>query len=165
MSEDFLSKLFEHNNWANQQLIQACAALTDAQLDAAPQSVTKGTIRRTLFHLVDAQRYYLALLTRPVDARSDPPLAFAELAESARVSGEALLALVKDPSDPRLKGPLQTADGYFTAPWVVMVQIINHANEHREQISSMLTALGVTPPVLDGWSFGKASQAMLPIFT
>jgi uncharacterized damage-inducible protein DinB len=27
-----------------------------------------------------------------------------------------------------------------------MVQSINHATEHREQIKSMLSALGVTPP-------------------
>jgi uncharacterized damage-inducible protein DinB len=44
-----------------------------------------------------------------------------------------------------------------------MVQVINHATEHREQITSMLSALGVTPPNLDGWSYGEVAKALLPI--
>ena len=46
-----------------------------------------------------------------------------------------------------------------------MVQIINHATEHREQICSMLTALGVTPPDLDGWDYGEATNALILIST
>jgi uncharacterized damage-inducible protein DinB len=42
-----------------------------------------------------------------------------------------------------------------------MVQIINHATEHREQINSMLSALGVTPPDLDGWSYGEVTNALI----
>ena len=71
MTENFLVKLFEHNNWANQRIIQACSALSGEQLDAVPQSVTKGNIRETLSHLVTSQRGYLALLTLPVEARPD----------------------------------------------------------------------------------------------
>jgi uncharacterized damage-inducible protein DinB len=112
MTENVLEKLFEHNNWANAQIIRACSALSDEQLDAEPKSATKGTIRRTLLHLVASQQGYLSLLTLPVEARSDVRPAFAELQESARISGEGLLALARDASN----------------------------------ISSMLTALGVTPP-------------------
>jgi len=43
------------------------------------------------------------------------------------------------------------------------VQVINHAHEHREQICSMLNALGVTPPDMDGWAFGEATGALVPI--
>jgi len=38
-----------------------------------------------------------------------------------------------------------------------------HAIEHREQIKSMLTALGVTPPSIDGWDYGEAANALVPI--
>ena len=63
MTENFLEKLFEHNNWANQKIIQACSTLSDGQLDAPPQSATEGSIRSTLLHLVSAQYGYLRLLT------------------------------------------------------------------------------------------------------
>ncbi len=165
MTDDFLTKLFEHNNWANEQIIAACAALSDEQLDAEPVSATVGSIRSTLLHLVSAQRNYLSLLTLPVEARPATPIAFAELQESARMSGEALLALAKDEPGGRAGMRLQTRNGYHVEPWVVMVQIINHATEHREQIKSMLSALGITPPDIDGWSYGEISGALVPLST
>ena len=162
MTELFLIKLFEHNNWANSQIIQACSALSDAQLDAESQSATIGSIRQTLVHLVTSQHGYLSLLTLPVEARRTISPAFTELQQAARISGEGLLALAREPSNYQ-KTQLQTTDGYFVEPWVVIVQIINHATEHREQISSMLSALGVTPPNLDGWSYGEATNTLIPI--
>jgi uncharacterized damage-inducible protein DinB len=162
MTEHFLVKLFEHNNWANSQIIQACSALSDAQLDAEPMSTTKGSIRRTVVHLVNSQHGYLSLLTLPIEARRAISPAFAELQQAADISGAGLLALAREASN-YPKTQLQTTDGYFVEPWVVMVQIINHATEHREQISSMLSALGVTPPNLDGWSYGEVTNALIPI--
>ena len=163
MNDNFLVKLFEHNNWANLQIIQACSALSEAQLDSEPQSATKGTICTTLLHLVTSQRGYLALLTLPVESRPDTPLAFAELQESVIKSGEGLLALVRDEPVNLLKTQLRTRDGYFVEPWLVMVQVINHATEHREQIKSMLSSLGITPPDIDGWTYGEATNALIPV--
>jgi len=161
MTENILAKLFEHNNWANTQIIEACSTLSDEQLDAEPQSVTKGNIRTTLSHLVAAQNNYLSLLTLPVEERKRISPVFAEFQESANTSGEGLLALARDASV--LKAQLQTTDGYHVEPWVVMLQVINHATEHREQIKSMLSDLGVTPPGMDGWSYGEATSAFVPI--
>jgi uncharacterized damage-inducible protein DinB len=164
MTENFLVKIFEHNNWANQKIIEVCYALTDEQLDAEPHSVTKGNIRETLSHLVTSQRVYLALLTLPVEERPTNSLDFSELQESARVSGEGLLALAKGEQKPS-GSRLRTRDKHYTEPWVVMLQVINHATEHREQIKSMLSALGMTPPEIDGWDYAIATNALVPIGT
>lgn len=92
-----------------------------------------------------SQASYLLLLTLPVEERDFFPLEFAELQRSATRSGEGLLALAGGENKP-LSSQLQTRDGYRVEPWFVMVQIISHATEHREQIKSMPSALGVTPP-------------------
>ncbi len=163
MSENVLARLFEHNNWANLKIIQACSALSDAQLDAQPTSATKGSIRLTLWHLVGSQQGYLRLVTRvepPFTWQAAPP--FAELEESARLSGEGFLALARNEHGQFPTSRVQTRDGYMVEPWVAMVQVINHATEHREQISSMLSAIGLTPPSLDGWAFAEAENAMTP---
>lgn len=165
MTENIFMKLLEHNNWANDQIIQACVALSDAQLDAEPQSATMGSIRHTLTHTVASQHGYLSLLTLPVEARSRVQLQFAELRESARLSGEGLLTLVREMSTEYLETQLQTTDNYLVEPWVVLVQVINHATEHREQIKSMLSALGVTPPEIDGWDYGLGTKALVPMKT
>jgi len=165
MTENILVKLFEHNNWANDQIIQICAALSDEQLDTEPASATKGSIRQTLTHLVASQQGYLSLLTLPVEARRKVSPTFSELQESARGSGAGLLALAGDKSGEHLKAQIHTTGGYIVEPWVVMVQVINHATEHREQINSMLSALGVTPLDLDGWTYGEVTNALIPVST
>jgi uncharacterized damage-inducible protein DinB len=165
MTETVLVKVFEHTNWANSQIIRACAALSDEQLDAEPLSATHGSIRRTVVHLVTSQQGYRRLLTLPLEDRLDPvaPPPFAALQQFASNSGEALLALARDEASIPFKGQLQTQDGFFVEPWVVMVQVVNHATEHREQINSMLSALGVTPPDLDAWRYGEVTKALIPI--
>jgi uncharacterized damage-inducible protein DinB len=166
MTENILVKFFEHNNWANLTLFQTCSTMGEEQLDAEPLSATKGNIRHTLWHLVAAQQGYLSLLSG-VDHRSNwqspPPLA--ELQEAARTSGDGLLALAKDTTSSHLHKEIHTRNGYLTQPWVVMLQAINHATEHREQIKSMLSSLGVIPPDLDGWSYAEATSALTPIST
>jgi uncharacterized damage-inducible protein DinB len=164
MSENFLVRLFEHNHWANLQILQACAALTDEQLDAPPTSATYGSIRSTLLHFVSSQHSYLRTLMLPVELRRERVLVeYANLEASARMSGEAFIALARDPSGIYAITPLRTRDKYYVEPFVVMVQVINHATEHREQIKSMLTALGITPPSIDGWDYGFATNTLVPI--
>lgn len=164
-TENILARLFEHNNWANLQLIQACSVLSDEQLDAEPQSATKGSIRLTLWHLIDAQQTYLSQLIgmEPRFNWQAPP-AFTELLESAKISGDGLLALARDETSKSLNTKILD-DGYSIEPWVVMVAAITHATEHREQIKSMLSAQGVTPPRLDGGAYGRVANAVIPIST
>lgn len=161
MTENILARVFEHNNWANQKIVEACSPLTDAQLDAPPQSATEGSIRNTLLHLVSAQYGYLRLLTLPIEERRDRvTVEFADLERSLKDSGERLLELARN-VDQLPATRLQTRDDYYVEPWVLMVQIINHATEHREQIKSMLTALGITPPDIDGWDYGLVTAALV----
>jgi uncharacterized damage-inducible protein DinB len=162
MTENILVRIFEHNNWANLQILQACSTLGDEQLDAEPHSATAGTIRFTLEHLVGSQESYLSYLTGK-DYRSNWQThpTFDELKKTANFTGQALLALARDESKlPTTQ--IRTRDGYLVEPWVLMVQVIQHGNEHREQLSSMLSALGITPPIIDGWYYGEATGANIP---
>jgi uncharacterized damage-inducible protein DinB len=161
MNQNPLVRMFEHNNWANQRMIETCSTLTDDQLDAQPQSATKGTIRETLIHLVRAQRNYLATLTLPLNQRPATEVAFAEMETVALSSGAGLLALVQAESGYAFDTPVQTRNGHMVQPWVILVQVINHATDHREQINSMLTALGNSPLDLDGWSYGEVTGALV----
>jgi uncharacterized damage-inducible protein DinB len=164
MTNKGLEMLFQHNNWANQKIIDACSSLTDEQLDAEPASATRGSIRTTLLHLVTSQLGYLRLLTLPLEQRMDripiPP--FAELKQHAANSGEALLEWVRGETG-TITQPIRSRDNYLVEPWVILVQVINHATEHREQIKSMLTALGVPPPEIDGWSYGDFAGGIVPM--
>ena len=165
MTENILAKLFEHNNWANLQIIQACSALRDEQLDAEPQTATKGSIRSTMSHLINSQEDYLSQLMG-IEARFNwqAPPDFAELQQAASNTGEGLIILARSESNKSLNTKFEK-DGYSVEPWVVMVQAINHATEHREQIKSMLSSLGITPPRIDGWAYGRFTNALIQLST
>jgi len=160
-----LAKLFEHNNWTNLLMLDVCARLTDAQLDAKPRSVTKGTIRETLSHLVRSQQGYLRLLTGiepPFTWEEESPPPLERLRESLELSGQQFLELARDEANRIPRERRRTRDNWWVEPWVPVVQAINHATEHREQISSMLTDLGLTPPEIDVWAYAEFSKAMTP---
>jgi uncharacterized damage-inducible protein DinB len=167
MIEYVLEKLFEHNNWGNFQILQACSSLTPEQLDASPVSTTKGTIRETLLHIAGAQEGYLSdLIGEDYESHWTDAPGFDELIGSVTSTGEALLALARDPGFAWVGRQLLTRDGlYRVEPWVVAVQIVNHATEHREQVKSMLSTLGITPPRIDGWAYGRLNHALTPVST
>ncbi|MCA9884090.1 MAG: hypothetical protein KC615_14590 [Anaerolineae bacterium] len=165
MTVNFLERFFEHNHWANLQIIQACMALSDEQLDAEPKSATYGSIRSTLLHFLTSQLDYLRMLTLTVEERKEvetPDVTFDEIEEAAIYSGEAFITLARDASRIFNEVQIQQPDGYVAEPWAIILQAINHANEHREQIKSMLTALGVTPPRIDGWKYARITEALIP---
>jgi uncharacterized damage-inducible protein DinB len=159
--EDALARVFAHNHWANLRLLDACAALSADVLDARPDA--GWSIRQALHHLVESEQGYLALLT----ATRQPPLpdrALDALRAAAAASGEGLVALARDPSLPgRLERRLRTGDGYLVDPWVVIVQAVNHGADHRRQVAAMLRSRGLTVPRLDGWGFGEAVDAVVPV--
>jgi uncharacterized damage-inducible protein DinB len=159
VTANVLAKMFEQNHWANLQLVPFCMALDDEQLDATPLASTEWSIRRTLVHTVDCQRGYLALLTLPVGERPQESPAFDELLDAVTTSGEGLQALTSAEAFAALPPHIRSSDGYVIEPWVVMVQAIHHATEHRRQICAMLRALGVTPPERCAWKFAESVGA------
>jgi len=163
MNATILARLFEHNHWANLQLIAACARLTPEQLDREPQTATRGSIRRTLQHLIHSQEDYLAQLEgRELHFDWQTAPEFEELQRAAVSTGEGLIALARNETNPSLNTKFER-DGYSVEPWVVMLQAINHATEHREQIKSMLNSLDITPPHIDGWAYGMVTEALIEL--
>ncbi|MEM7336469.1 MAG: DinB family protein [Chloroflexota bacterium] len=162
MSKTVLLKIIEHNNWANGLVFDACHALNNEQLDFQPNSAVRGTIRETLTHIAHSQEDYATMLTRS----THPPersgqLALSEIRTLLNASGDRLVAFVKACSDEQFQTQNNLDDGYTVDYWVFIVQLINHATEHREQIKNILTALGIEPPRIDGWQFAKEQNALI----
>ena len=83
------SKLFEHNLWANMRMLEVCADLPDAILDATVQG-TAGSIRETLMHIAGAeQRYAMRLSGRtPTFGERDGWPSLPVLAQALGASGQ-----------------------------------------------------------------------------
>lgn len=153
-----LAEYFKHNLWANQRLLDACATLTDEQLDASVVG-TYGSVRDTIGHLVGAERRYVERLKEqePDDTvhESKGFPGFDVLRESTRRSGEELVSIAEQ-FDPKqiLKGTWR-GEPYEMKAVIVLVQAINHATEHRAHIATIVSQQGIEPPDLDGWAYGE----------
>ena len=148
---DTLTTLFSHNLWANLRLLERCAALSSAQLEATI-SGTYGSIRDTLQHIVTGEQLYFSLIStgqrydRPEDA---PPMTLAEMMDTVRTTGAGLIEWA-----PKVQA-VDTAqnDSDDVPKTIILTQAINHATEHRAQIMAILTQLGIQPPELDSWTY------------
>ena len=148
-----IAETLRHNRWANERLLEACRELTEEQR-AATVDGTYGELGYTLVHIVRAESWYLKLLTGwepPVRWEIPGPWPGIDtLLERSRFTGDRLLEVV-DRLDP--DAPLSIDDDQVPTS-VVLVQVINHATEHRAQVATILTQLGIEPPPMDGWNFG-----------
>ena len=158
MSES-LVELFRHNAWANERLFDACEGLSDAQLDATLVG-TFGSVRDTLRHVVGAQERYVAALAEsgPVSVfrEREPFHGLAELRDGARTSSEALFELAAQAQPGATVTTTWRGEGHTLPVWLLLVQAINHATEHRAQVAAILTQQGIEPPSMDGWTYHEA---------
>jgi len=146
--------LFEHEAWANRELLRRCAEFDPALLTAETAG-TRGTIPRTLTHLAGTSQFLLTVLTgqepaRPIVAGEQLDVAALEPVVEANAAGwRSLLDGAPDPD-----GPMWPERQASPPRWVPMVQLVHHGDTHRAHVGTVLGAAGQRPPRLDGWAFG-----------
>jgi uncharacterized damage-inducible protein DinB len=154
-----LPDFFKYNLWANLRLLDACAHLSDAQLDAIAKG-TFGSVRETFMHLFAAEegyaRHYNFTGTAPTPRLGDLTTfpGFAELRRRAERSGKELIAVAERGDLSRI---LSLDGGTYEAPVIaVLIQAVNHGIDHRSQIATLLSQQDIEPPELDGWAYNDA---------
>ena len=158
---DWTVDLFRQNEWANLTLIEACRALDDAQLDATAPG-TFGSIRDTLTHIVSAEGGYAHRLGVEPSQRlkwDDPWPGLDALAGMVSAAADALAAAGLGDPAATVKGG-SPEQQYEIEAVVVLVQAFHHSTEHRSQICTVLTTLGIEPPELSSWDWGLATGRM-----
>ncbi len=153
---------FRHSLWANLKLLDACQRLSDADLDASVPGAY-GTIRNTLVHLFAAETRYLAAMRnqpRPEDLNEQKPFpGFPDLRDYAKQTGGAFIEIAKSVTpDQRMSGEMR-GERYDLPLSVPLAQAINHATEHRTNITTIMSARGLDAPVLDVWTFVRERSA------
>ncbi len=155
-----LTTLFHHHVWANLKLLDYCEGLTTEQFAAEGNSGTYGSIKSTLLHVIRGEVDYIHRINDRWPAEyvpEEPYPSFDLLRATARWSGDeflqlALAAQAGDLVQERGQGVIVE---YPVA--ALLLQAINHATEHREQISAILTQLGLVPPDMAGWAYMEAT--------
>jgi uncharacterized damage-inducible protein DinB len=156
MSKSMLEDAFDHHVWATLRLIDACLPLSPRQLEEGVPG-TYGSILATMRHLVGADSSYLFRLTGGRISRIDEDqMGITELRAAMERNGEAWREVVGQDLDPDTVIVARRDDDSEThAPVAIRVaQALHHGTDHRSQICTGLTTLGIEPPGIDVWDFG-----------
>lgn len=148
---------FAHHVWATLRLIDACIELGPEQLQTEVPG-TYGSILGTMRHLVGADTWYLFDTTGEGDPLADEDGAdLAELRAVMVADGAAWSSLLARDLDPNVVvREVDPTDGYQrdASIGIRLAQALHHGTDHRSQICTALTTLGVDPPTIDVWDFG-----------
>ena len=164
MTRSLLADAFGHHVWATLQLLDVCAPLSAEQLEANVPG-TYGSILETMRHLVGADRSYLFVTSGGALPEVDEAeMDIAQLRAAMEPAGDAWAALLASEPDPEVSVTRYRDDGTRShAPMGVrLAQVVHHGTDHRSQICTALTSLGITPPEIDVWDYaaseGRISQ-------
>jgi uncharacterized damage-inducible protein DinB len=154
-----LLELFYYDVWATQQLVSFCQQQSPAVLEEIVVG-TDRSILRTLTHLIGSEQAYLAQLAGEAflpPVRQGQILSLAEIQERCERCMRKWEEVVNriDEIDITLPGD----ESWPEIPHgqnVIVLQALQHGIDHRTQICTTISLLGLEPPRMDGWSFGAA---------
>jgi len=157
MSRSLLDDAFAHHAWATLRLIHACLALSPAQLETAVPG-TDRSILETMRHVVASDSFdlFVASNERGSFIRADR-MGLAELRAAMEDIGARWSRLLEGGIDPdAVVREVDPYDGYRRdAPMGLrLAAALQHGSDHRSQICTALTSLGLKPPALDAFTFG-----------
>jgi uncharacterized damage-inducible protein DinB len=161
---------FAHHTWATKRLADACLKLTPEQLTTEVPG-TYGSILETLRHMVADDWFYLGVLTgqRPALASEPQTMDVAGLSAAIDVLAAEWRGLLSGDLDPdAMVKEVDPDDGFRrdTTLGVHLAQALHHGNEHRAQVCTALTVIGVEPPALSVFRFaletGRSTEVPPP---
>lgn len=162
MTSTLLDDAFAHHVWATLKVMDACDALNQQQL-ATSATGTYGSIIDTMRHLVGADASYLFVVTRErVPNIDEEQMDLAELRAVMERNGKAWSKLLSEGVDPGEVLVRTWDDGSQTqAPYGIrLAQALHHGTDHRSQVCTVLTTLGIEPPLIDVWDFGEQAGSV-----
>ena len=157
MTRSLLADAFGHHVWATLRVLDACLPLSAEQLGSGVPG-TYGSVLDTARHLVASDAYYVSVLNGGPIADIDEEGLDLAAARSLMVdTAEAWTALLATDLDldrdvVRYRDDGSQSHGPMT---IRLAQALHHGSDHRSQIATALTNLGIQPPEIDLWSYGR----------
>jgi uncharacterized damage-inducible protein DinB len=153
--EPTLVELIRYNNWANAQVFAACQKLTEEQL-AVSAPGAYGSIHATLGHLIAAEAGYINRLTgegpQPPFRWEDRP-ALDDIFAFSSIVASALLDTVQRVPPGHIVHEEEDGNTIDYQASLLFIQVINHGIEHRTNITTILSGMGLPALEVDGWGY------------
>jgi uncharacterized damage-inducible protein DinB len=157
MSSSLLEAAFAHHVWAILRVIDACLDLSAGELETSVPG-TRGPVLETLRHVVEGDAEDLFILTG--DRAYSVDAARMSLFDARVVmerNGSGWVEFISRSLDPDVVvREVDETDGYqrWAPVGFRLAAALNHGTDHRSQICTALTTIGVEPPKIDVYDFG-----------
>jgi uncharacterized damage-inducible protein DinB len=157
MSSSLLEAAFAHHVWATSRVIDACLDLSVEELETSVLG-TRGPMLETLSHVVLSDAFDLFTLTG--DGAFDIDEEHVSLAEARVImerNGSGWAEYISRSLDPdEMVHEVDKTDGFqrWAPVGFRLAGALHHGTDHRSQVCTALTALGVEPPKIDVFDFG-----------
>jgi len=157
LSSSLLEAAFAHHVWATSRLIDACVELSVEKLETSVLG-TRGPMLETLRHLVLSDTFDLFVLTgdRAFDI-DDDRMTLAEARVAIERNGIGWAEYISRSLDPdEMVHEIDKSDGFqrWAPVGFRLAGVLDHGTDHRSQVCTALTSLGVEPPKIDVFAFG-----------
>lgn len=158
---DGLIDLLGHNSWATRELLQMSRGLSDDELETTVTGVY-GNIIETFRHIIGSEAWYQRRLTGDepswLQGDADSP-GIDELLQRNDDLAARWERLLEEPFDAERAHVYEWHDGTQrdVPSGVVIAQAIHHGSDHRSQICTVLTTLGMTIPAMGLWDYAEAT--------
>jgi uncharacterized damage-inducible protein DinB len=166
MAKSLMEDAFAHHVWATLRLVDACLALNPQQLETSVPG-TYGSILDTLRHCIESDAWDLFVATgNRASLIDESGMQLSELRAAMESHGPAWSRLLAKDLDPDAVLTEVDEDDGYTRTITVGIQlagVLQHGADHRSQICTTLTAIGVEPPVIDLLKFGEQTGRVVEI--
>jgi uncharacterized damage-inducible protein DinB len=157
MSSSLMEAAFAHHVWATTRVIDACLGLSVEELETSVPG-TRGPMLETLRHLVLSDAFDLFVLTgdRAFDI-DDEHVSLAEARVIMERNGSGWAAYISRSPDPdEMVHEVDETDGFqrWAPVGFRLAGALEHGTDHRSQVCTALTTLGVDPPRIHVFDFG-----------
>jgi uncharacterized damage-inducible protein DinB len=164
MSSSLLETAFAHHIWATLRVIDACLGLSAGELETNVPG-TRGPMLDTLRHVVAGDAEDLFILTGDraylVDAER---MSLAEARAVMERNGTGWAEFISRSLDPHeVVREVDETDGFerWAPVGFRLAAALDHGTDHRSQICTALTTLGVEPPKIDVYDFGLDTRRVV----
>ncbi len=155
-ADSLLLRFIDFSGWATGVLLEHCLGMGEQALRAAAPG-TYGTVHETLTHLVDVDGSYLSWLTSALEVLlkgSADPDVLRRCAKQWQEGWHAYLEAAPDHAR-----VVQAGGSRLVPAWVLTLQAVHHANDHRAHVGTVLGANGLPVPRADVWAFAEIQVA------
>ena len=147
-------------------MVDTCLALSPLQLETTVPG-TYGSILDTLRHCIGSDAWDLFVATGDrASLINEDDMHLSELRPAMESHGPAWSRLLARDLDPdAVLNEVDEDDGYErnVAMGIQLAAALQHGTDHRSQICTVLTALGVEPPTIDVLEFGTQEGRVVEI--